>query len=207
MKWEQDVYCIYLLMFPSIPMTSSYDQILAIMRKRCSIRYFSDAPVDHESLKKILEAGRISPSVENVQPWHFHVIVDTALKTKLMETSCYGNFIAGASVFIVITCDRLSSAEAHCILWNPKEMEYSCAMAAQSMMLLATSMNIGSCWVSLHHGPAHSVMQLEGHQVVVGGLMLGHMKKSDEATPCEHQRKPMESIVTYHEKPKKKTGR
>ncbi len=185
----------------------SYDQLLELMTKRCSIRYFSDAPIDRKNLEKILEAGRISPSVENVQPWHFHVIDDAALKTKLMETSCYGNFVAGASVFIVITCDRSSSAGAHCTMWNPKEMEYSCAMAAYSMMLLATSMDIGSCWVSLHHGPAHDALKLKDHQIVVGGLMLGHMKKGDEEASREHQRKPMESMVTYHEGAKKKTGK
>lgn len=178
-------------------MTTAYDQLIALMTKRRSIRYFSSEPIDPATLTKILEAGRIAPSVENMQPWHFYVVTDAALKTTLMDTSCYGNFVAGAGVFVVITCDKSSATTSADIVWNPREMEYSCALAGYNMMLAATSLNIGSCWVSLHHGPAHDALNLKDHHIVVGGLMLGHIKKGDEEASHEHQRKPLASMVTY----------
>ncbi len=186
---------------------TTYDQLLALMTTRRSIRSFSSDPIEWENLKKILEAGRIAPSVENIQPWEFHVVLDSLLKTELMKTSCYGNFVAGSSVFIVLACDKSSAAGAVCTMWNPREMEYSCAMAAYSMMLAATSMGIGSCWVSLHHGPAHQALKLKEHQMVVGGLMLGSIKKGDEEASREPERKPLGSLVTYYEETKKKAGK
>ncbi|MSR67395.1 hypothetical protein EXS65_01020 [Candidatus Peribacteria bacterium] len=176
---------------------SAYDQLIALMNKRRSIHYFSNEPLDESTLTKILETGRIAPSVENTQPWHFHVIRDSALKTKLMDTSCYGNFVAGAGAFIVIVCDKSAAVVSPDTLWNPREMEYSCSVACHAMMLAATALNIGSCWVSLHHGPAHDVLKLKDQQIIVGGLMLGHMKKGDEDASLEHQRKPLKSMVTY----------
>ncbi len=176
---------------------STYDQLMTLMTKRRSIRYFSDEVLDQGMLTKILEAGRIAPSVENTQPWHFYVVRDPTMKTKLMDASCYGNFVAGAGAFIVIVCDKTAEVVSPDTLWNPREMEYSCAVAGHSMMLAATALEIGSCWVSLHHGPAHDVLKLKDHQIVVGGLMLGHMRKGDEDASREHQRKPLESMVTY----------
>lgn len=177
----------------------TYEQLMELLTDRRSVRYFSDEPVDRNALNKILDAGRIAPSVENIQPWHIYVVTEKNLKEKLMQASCYGNFIAGASVFVVITCDRAAAAKAPNTMWNPREMEYSCALFSHSMMLAATSLGIGSCWVSLHHGPAHDALKLKDHQIVVGGLMLGHMKRGDTNALHEHQRKDLASIVTMKE--------
>lgn len=179
--------------------TSTYEQLTELMTTRRSVRYFSKDPIDEVTLQKILEAGRISPSVENTQPWHFHVVRNANLKTKLMETSCYGNFITGAGVFIVIACDRAKACCAPAIVWNPREMEYSCAVASYSMMLAATSLGIGSCWVSLHHGPAHDALKLKDHQMITGGLMLGHFKKGEEEASREHHREVLAKMVTMYE--------
>lgn len=178
---------------------TNYDTLMELLTNRRSVRYFSNEPIDKKSIERILEAGRIAPSVENIQPWRFYVITNPALKTKLMEASCYGNFVTGAGVFIVIACERSAAAKAPSTMWNPKEMEYSCAVACHSMMLAATSLGIGSCWVSLHHGPAHDALKLKDHQVIVGGLMLGHLKKGDEDASHEHDRHPLSSMVTYEE--------
>lgn len=148
---------------------------------------------------KILEAGRIAPSIENIQPWHFHIVKNAEKKKQLMQTSCYGNFVEGASVFIVVTCNRSVAAASTITLWNPVEMEYSCVTAMHSMMLAAASMDIGSCWVSLHRGAVHAILELKDHQMIVGGLMLGHMKEGEENASREHQRHPIETMYTLYD--------
>ena len=43
-----------------------------VLLKRESIRNYDRAkPVDIDTLKRILEAGRIAPSASNYQPWEF----------------------------------------------------------------------------------------------------------------------------------------
>jgi len=50
---------------------------------RKSIRRFKQTPVPDEDIKKILDAGRLAPSANNVQPWSFVVIKDKALLGKM----------------------------------------------------------------------------------------------------------------------------
>lgn len=176
----------------------TYDDFLSLLKNRRSIRYFSDKPVDKALLEKILSAGVLAPSVENTQPWTFHVITDKELKAKMMEHSCYGNFVAGAAAFIVVTCDRAAQRNAKDTIWNPRELEYSCIAAMQNMMLAAATMNVGSCWVSLHHGPVHNLLKLKDYHVVVGGMMLGYLKDGEEIPSGEHERKALADTVTMH---------
>lgn len=177
----------------------TYADLIALLTKRRSVRYFGTKALEKETLEKILAAGRLAPSIENIQPWHFHVIRNPQLKAKLMETSCYGNFVVGSGVFIVISCDRTTGTKTQNTIWNPCEMEYSCTAAILSMMLAAATMDIGSCWVSLHHGPAHEILKLKENQTIVAGLMLGHMKPGEEEASREHQREPMQKMVTMYE--------
>ena len=50
---------------------------LTIMENRRSCRAYQDKPVSREDLKKIVEAGRLTPSGCNAQPWKF-IVVDEA---------------------------------------------------------------------------------------------------------------------------------
>lgn len=180
------------------PSDMTYDAFLELLQSRRSIRYFSDKPVDPAAVEKILNAAILAPSVENLQPWHFHIVETPELKAKLMQMSCYGNFVVGAATFMVVSCDRLRSAKATAPIWNPHELEFSCVAAINDAMLAATSLGIGSCWVSLHHGPSHNLLRLKDHHVIVGGLMLGHFKEGEENASGSHQRSPLTDVITRY---------
>ncbi len=176
----------------------TYEELLKLLQNRRSIRYFQEMPIKKPVLEKILDAAILTPSVENTQPWHFHVIQNPELKAKLMECSCYGNFVSGASTFIVVSCDKAAKGAVQSTIWNPREMEYSCAGAMHSIMLTATALGIGSCWVSLHHGPSHNLLKLPDRHIVIGGVMLGYKKEAEQEASGEHQRNPLETAVTYY---------
>lgn len=58
---------------------------LELILKRESCRSYSDRPVSRDDLLKIVEAGRLSPSGCNAQPWKFIVIDDPEAKAKLCD--------------------------------------------------------------------------------------------------------------------------
>ncbi len=175
----------------------TYEELFELLRERRSIRYFQDKPIDKTILNRILSAAILAPSVGNIQPWHFHCIENEEMKKKMMECSCYGNFVAGAATFIVVSCNKAAKGAAQTTIWNPCEMEYSCVAAMNYGMLAATTLGIGSCWVSLHHGPAHNLLKLPDHQVIVGGMMLGYIKEAEIEPSGEHERKPLDTAVTF----------
>lgn len=177
----------------------SYDDFHALCKQRRSIRYFSDEPVSMKDIEKLLETANMSPSVQNTQPWHFHIIQDKEMRKKLMETSCYGNFIEGASVFIIVTCDRTARPNNQEIIWNPKELEYSCVCATEHLLLAATTLKLGSCWVSLHHGKSHDILKLKDSHIVIGGVMLGHYKSGEDEASGVHVRHNLSDIFTVYE--------
>jgi iodotyrosine deiodinase len=57
------------------------------MRNRRSVRHFSDRPVPIEVIKNCLCAAGTSPSGANLQPWHFVVVTNTAVKRQIRRAS------------------------------------------------------------------------------------------------------------------------
>lgn len=177
----------------------TYDDFHALCERRRSIRYFSDAPVSKEDIEKLLALARLAPSVENLQPWHFHVILNEKMRTDMMEASCYGNFVEGAGAFIVVTVNPTTENSAAEPVWNRRELEYSCMAAMENVLLGATAMGLGSCWVSLHHGKAHELLGLPRHEIIVGGMMIGHYRANEDTPSDGHQRRPLEAMYTVHD--------
>jgi len=75
---------------------------LGVIQRWRSIRRYRDEAVPEDVLQVILEAGRRAPSWENVQPWHFIAITDSAVKAKLQELARGQKHIGLAPV--VIAC-------------------------------------------------------------------------------------------------------
>ncbi len=177
----------------------TYDDFRALCERRRSIRYFADKPISQEEVLKLVELARLAPSVENLQPWHFHIIFNRDLRHKLMKASCYGNFVEGAGVFIVVTTKRDLEHAAAEPVWNTRELECSCMAAMTNILHGATAMGLGSCWVSLHRGEALEILNLPDEETVVGGLMIGHYRMGEEEPGSGHRRKPLKEMVTIHE--------
>ena len=59
----------------------------AEMKRRRSVREFSPRPVDIEIIKSCLATAGTAPSGANQQPWHFVVISDPRLKSKIRDAA------------------------------------------------------------------------------------------------------------------------
>ena len=55
------------------------------VRKRRSVRRFSDRTVPHEDILTMLEAATQAPSATNDQPWHFIVIREQGLRDGMRD--------------------------------------------------------------------------------------------------------------------------
>lgn len=58
---------------------SFYEQ----MRKRRTVRQFSDRPVPREIIEQCVRAAATAPSGANLQPWHFVVVTDSSVKHQI----------------------------------------------------------------------------------------------------------------------------
>ena len=55
------------------------------MRKRHTVRDFSDHPVAREVIETCIRTAGTAPSGANHQPWHFAAVSDTTLKQRIRE--------------------------------------------------------------------------------------------------------------------------
>ncbi|MEW5989518.1 MAG: nitroreductase family protein [Chloroflexota bacterium] len=53
------------------------------MRRRRTVRHFSDRPVPREIIENCLLAAATAPNGANLQPWHFVVVSDPAIKREI----------------------------------------------------------------------------------------------------------------------------
>lgn len=66
-------------------MTTEYDQLYNIIRRRRTVRNLKSDPIPEDFVGKILEAGRWAMSGANSQPWEFLVITDAEIRRKVFD--------------------------------------------------------------------------------------------------------------------------
>jgi nitroreductase len=87
-------------------------------------------------LSNLVDAARFAPTARNVQPWEFIVVTDRNTLLKIAGLADNGKFIAQAKACIAV----LSSDTKY-------YLEDGCA-ATENILIAATCLGIGSCWVA-----------------------------------------------------------
>ena len=105
------------------------------VRTILAVRAFQDKALPPGIIERIIEAGHLTASSMNGQPWHFIVVEDRDTLQKLGKLARSGPYIAQAPLAIVVVIERTKYAES------------DGSRAIQSMILTAWSEGIGSNWV------------------------------------------------------------
>jgi nitroreductase len=178
------------------------DVIEAIATRR-SIRRFSDKPVDEGTLESLLDSVRMSPSWANMQCWRFIVVKDAALKTKISELTYVESFmapkgykanpskigVAEAPVLIIACADPQQSGE----LWGQQYYMADIGIAAQTLMLAAHSMGLGTVFVGVfEEEQLRLLLGIPSNIRIVGLFPVGYPREIKKEGP---PRKPLGEIV------------
>lgn len=75
------------------------------IRTRLDVREFTDEPVDDETRRAVLDAGRLAPSGKNLQHWAFVVVEDDVDLRELAELSTTGGWITDVDFAVVVLTD------------------------------------------------------------------------------------------------------
>jgi nitroreductase len=156
------------------------------IRTMLAIRRYQDRPVPEATLRRVAEAGRLTGSAKNVQPWHFIVVQDRPTLQKLGALARTGAHVAQAAAAIVVAIDKSPFAVS------------DASRAIQSMLLAAWAEGVGSNWVGF--GGMEDVKTLLGIPArldVLAILPLGYPAGS--VGRGKKDRKPL-SAVTHRER-------
>ncbi len=110
-------------------------EVFESVRTVLAVRSYQDKPVPADVITRIVEAGRLTASSMNGQPWHFIVVENRDMLRRLAVAARTGPYIAQAPLAIVVVIDRTRFAVS------------DASRAIQSMILTAWSEGVGSNWV------------------------------------------------------------
>jgi nitroreductase len=109
--------------------------VFEAIRTLLAVRTYQDRPVPDDVVRRILEAGRLTGSGMNRQPWHFIAVRDRETLRRLGAIASSGPYVAQAPLAIAVATQksRFSVSDA--------------SRAIQSMLLAAWADGVGSNWV------------------------------------------------------------
>jgi nitroreductase len=110
-------------------------EVFEAIRTLLAVRSYQERPVPEDVVRRILEAGRLTASAMNKQPWHFVVVQDREMLRQLGAAAKTGPYIAQAPLAIVVVVDptRYSVSDA--------------SRTIQDMLLAAWGEGVGGNWV------------------------------------------------------------
>ena len=73
--------------YPPTEMVQRATDFYAQLQRRRTVRHFSTRPVPREVIEPCLLAAGTAPNGANLQPWHFVVVANTAVKQKIREAA------------------------------------------------------------------------------------------------------------------------
>lgn len=173
-----------------------------LIAQRRSIRRYLDKPVEREKILECLEAARLAPSADNVQPWRFLVIDNNDLKEEFAKEVFSGiysvsKFAARAPVLIVILA-RLDII-ANRIGKQIQGVNFyliDVGIAGEHVVLQAEELGLGTCWIGWFNSrKARKVLDIPKKYKIVSLLSMGYYEKRPSQ---EKKRKSLEDIVWFN---------
>jgi nitroreductase len=110
-------------------------EVFEAIRTILAVRRYRDTPVPEPLVRRIVEAGRLTASAINAQPWHFVVVQEQDTVRRLGALTRTGPYVAQAPLVIVVAIDKSPYAVS------------DASRAIHSMLLTAWADGIGSNWV------------------------------------------------------------
>ncbi len=177
------------------------NQVLQNILHRRSVRNYKAEQISEEELSAIIEAGRYAPSGGNNQTAHFVAVqapqILSDLKALMVEefrkmTIAEDTYPSIKSAVLQAqkgNYDFIYNAPALVILTNKRgygNAMADCAVAIENIMLAASSIGVGSCWINQLRWLADNEavmsylekLQIGREEIVCGSVSLGYPASS-----------------------------
>ena len=158
-------------------------EVFDAVRTVLAVRRYQDRPVPAEVVQQIIDAGRLTASAMNAQPWHFIVVESRDTLVQLGGLARSGPYVAQAALAIVVAIEptKLALSDA--------------SRAIQSMVLTAWAAGVGSNWVGFSElDPVRTLLGIPATLDVLAILPFGY--PADAIGQGKKARKPLGDVVS-----------
>ena len=166
------------------------------MKMRRSIRSYTDEPISKETILKLLDLAIHAPYATPC--WRFVVVQDPEKRNRLAEIARQ-LWIVEAPVVIVVGADTQAFSKGQNARWDAykfRELFYiqDTAAAIENLMLAATDMGLGTCWVgSFNEGGVSKAVHFPKNVRPVALVPVGYPAKP----PKQREIIPLNEIVSW----------
>jgi nitroreductase len=176
-------------------------EFLRLIINRQSDRKYSDRPIEKDKLDRIIEAGRMSPSACNAQPWKFIVVNEPELVTKVAGAASakligMNSFVAQAHVIIAIVRENANmSSKVGATIKSKDYSLFDIGIATENICLQAEAEGIGSCIIGwFDEKLIRKLLSVPGSKRVELLITLGYSLSEKR----EKRRKPLDDVVSFN---------
>ena len=181
----------------------NFEQML-LQRESC--RAYKDTPVSREHLCKICEAGRLTPSACNSQPWKFLIVDEAEAKDRLCDALCIEGGKSGAPwrkecpAFIALVEQKAKLLPTAVEYY--KDTQYfaqgDVGMASLNMCYQAMELGLSTCILGLiDQKKMQAHFGISEEMVVRVIIAIGYRKEDAPARP--KVRKSFDDVVCINE--------
>lgn len=157
------------------------------IRRRRSIREFTEQPVSGEMLCKIVAAGIWAPSGLNNQPWRFVLVRDKTTRKKLAAQTTYSHIILAAPSLIVVLLDKSA-------MYNEVKDHQAAGACIQNMLLATEELGLGAVWLGQilqNKSEVNTILNLDDKYDLMAVLAIGYPLHRNQKS----QRKPIADFI------------
>lgn len=159
--------------------------IFDAIKLRSSVREFTDKPIPKDLIEKIVDCGRLAPTARKEEPWEFVAVTDKKTLAAMADITDHGKFIKGAACAIVTFCKN-----------TKYYLEDGCA-AVENMLIAASGLGIGACWVAGDKKPYASnvtvLLSVPAEYKLINIIALGYPQHKVEP----QEKRPIKDVLHW----------
>jgi nitroreductase len=169
-------------------------RVIEAIKTNRSVRQFADQPVSRADIEQIVNAGRLSGSAKNRQPWQFIVVTERETLRALSEVGPWCGHLAGAAFGVVVAVE------------NPQDpptltAPFDLGRASQNMILAAWELGVGSCMATIYEAEkARAALGIPDSVTVPWAISFGYPHPDADPRqrpPRKEGRKPLEEVTRW----------
>jgi nitroreductase len=161
--------------------------VMDAIKKFRAVRQYSSKKVPIGIIANILNAGRLSQSSRNSQPWRFLVIREKDILMQLSHLGNYASHLADCSFGIAILTPNPSKNVS---------ILFDAGQAAVYLQLAAFHYGVGSCIVKMHEGHlAAELLKYPADHKLNFMIAFGYPADDMLFEPTKKTRKPLYEIA------------
>lgn len=177
------IICIAFLLVNKDNNINPKEAVLNNIHMRTSVRSFTDEKIPLETIKELVKAGMAAPTAGNMQPWEFLVVDNKETLEKMGGIHKFStpSKSAAAAIVVLADIDTYKNRPEFKPFWITDT-----SVATENIMLAATSMGIGSVWLSVYpskerENKLRKVLNIPNKYNILCSIALGY--PSEDVVP------------------------